>query len=192
MEKVNQNWSFIGKIVVIIMTVLIVTGCATNLSKPTREAMPTKVKLSEFKNVEVKAVGISESFASAEANQKALRKIDEILFRDMRMVFPNIKRVEQGNDFSKTEKRTLQITPYIKEIKFVGGGARFWVGAMAGSSAVLMQATFRDSSNGEIIADPEFYRSSGAYAGAWSIGSTDNRMLEDIAQDIVKYCGFNK
>jgi hypothetical protein len=108
------------------------------------------------------------------------------------MIFPNIKRVEQDNDFSETKERTLQITPYIKEIKFVGGGARFWVSAMAGSSAVLMPATLRDSSNGEIIADPEFYRSSGAFAGAGTIGATDNRMLEDIAQDIVKYCGFNK
>lgn len=188
----NRNQPFTGKIVVVIMTALIAAGCATNLSKPTRDPMPTKVKLSEFKNVEMKAVGISDSFASAEANQKALRKIDEILFRDMNMLFQNFKRVEQGDDFSKTEERTLQITPYIKEIKFVGGGARFWVGAMAGSSAVLVQVTLRDSSNGEIIADPEFYRSAGAYAGAWSIGATDNRMLEDIAQDIVKYCGFNK
>ena len=188
----ESNRSFVGKILVIIMAALIVTGCATKLSKPTREPMPAQVKLSEFRNVEMKAVGISESYASAEANQKALRKIDEILFRDMRVFFPNFKRIEQSNDFSKGEERTLQITPYIKEIKFIGGGARFWVGAMAGSSAVLMQATFRDSSTGALIADPEFYRSAGAYAGAWSIGSTDNRMLEDIAQDIVKYCSFNK
>lgn len=192
MERYNHNRSFIGKVVVIMIAVFVISGCATNLSKPTRDPMPTKVKLSEFKNVEMKAVGISESFASAEANQKALRKIDEILFRDIRMLFPNFKRIEQGNDFSKGEDRTLQIMPYIKEIKFVGGGARFWVSAMAGSSAVLMPATLRDSSNGEIIADPEFYRSSGAFAGAGTIGATDNRMLEDIAQDIVKYCGFNK
>ena len=188
----NQSQTVIGKIVVIIMASLIMTGCATTLTKPTHAPIPTKVRLSEFKNVEMKAVGISENFASAKANQKALKKIDEILFRDMRMLFPNFKRIERGNDFSKTTERTLQITPDIKEIKFIGGAARFWVGAMAGSSAVLMQVAFRDSSNREIIAGPEFYRSSGAFAGAWSIGAADNKMLESIAQDIVNYCSFNR
>ena len=188
----NHNQVFIGKIAIIIMAGLIITGCATTLTKPTSEPIPTKVRLSEFKNVEMKAVGISENFASAKANQKALKKIDEILFRDMRMLFPNFKRIDQGDDCSKTTERTLQITPNIKEIKFIGGAARFWVGPMAGSSAVLMQVTFRDSSNGEIIADPEFYRSAGAFAGGWSIGAADNKMLEYIAQDIVNYCSFNK
>jgi len=152
--------------------------------------MPTKVRLGEFKNVEIKAVGISEKFGSSEVNQKALSKIDEVLFRNMKMVFPNFKRVEQGNDFSKTEERTLQITPYIKEVKFIGAAARVWVSAMAGGSAVLLEATFRDSSSGEIIADPEFYRDSPGMAGVFGI--PDNKMLEDIAQDIVKDSGYNK
>ena len=167
-------------------------GCATNLTKPSSSPMPSKVKFGEFSGVEVKAVGISESFAESEANQKALRKIDELVFRDLRMVFPQLKRIESGSDFAKTNERTLQITPFVREVKFIGGNARFWVGAMAGSSAVLMQTTYRDSSTGEIIAQPEFYRQAGACAGAWSIGSTDNAMLEEIAQDVVNYTTLNK
>jgi hypothetical protein len=55
-----------------------------------------------------------------------------------------------------------------------------------------MQVTYRDSSTGEIIADPEFLRTAGAYAGAWSMGRADNKMLEDIAQDVVRYSSNNK
>lgn len=173
--------------VITILACLTMTGCATNLSKPTRLAEPAKVKLGLFENIEMKTVGISEKFASSSANQKALKKIDEVLFSSMRTVFPNCKRIKPGDNFSRTTKRTLQITPYIKEIKFIGGGARFWVGAMAGSSAVLMQATLRDSSNGEIIADPEFYKDAMGVFGV-----ADNRMLEDIAQEITSYCSYNK
>ena len=175
-----------------VLTLLFTSGCATNLSKPARAPQPAKVKLGEFENVEMKAVGIAEKFASAPANQKALKKIDVVLFRNMRMLFPILKRIEHGVDFSRTTKRTLQITPHVKEIKFVGGSARFWAGSMAGSSAVLMQATLRDSSNGEIIADEEFYRDAAARAGGWTMGATDNRMLEEIAQDIVTYCSYNR
>ena len=63
---------------------------------------------------------------------------------------------------------------------------------MAGSSAVLMQVTYRDSSTGEIIADPEFFRKAGAWSGAMSIGAADNRMLEDIAEDVVRYSSNNR
>ena len=170
----------------------LVTGCATHITAPTQNPTPTKIKFGEFKNIKMKSVGISEKFASAEANQKALRKIDEILFRDIKYLFPSLKRVKEGSDFSKTADRTLQITPFVKEIKFIGGAARFWVGPMAGSSAVLMQVTYRDSSTGQIIANPEFYRKAGAWSGSWSIGVTDNKMLEYIAQDVVSYSLYNK
>ena len=168
------------------------TGCATNLTKPAATPNPTKVKLSDFTHIEMKEVGISEKFGAAEANQKALRKIDKVLFSEMEIVFPKVERINKGSEFSTSGKRTLQITPFIKEIKFISGGARFMVGAMAGSSAVLMQATFRDSADGKIIANPEFYRDAKAYSGGWSMGATDNKMLEDIAKDITTYCLKNK
>ena len=170
-----------------VLLLLFASGCATRLTKPSGVPGPSKVKLSEFEVVEMKAVGISEKFGSSGSSKKALVKIDEVLFSEIRSVFPNCKRIEQGNGFSKTSKRTLQITPYIKEIKFVSGGKRFWVGSMAGSSAVLMQATLADSSNGEIIANPEFYRDAMGVFGA-----ADNRMLEFIARDVVQYCSYNK
>lgn len=181
-----------NRICCVIAVACFFTGCATNLTKPSSSPMPSAVKFGEFPSVEVKAVGISESFADSEANQKALRKIDELVFRDLRMVFPQLKRIETGSDFTKTNEKTLQIAPFVKEVKFIGGNARFWVGAMAGSSAVLMQTTYRDSSTGKVIADPEFYRQAGAYSGAWTIGSTDNKMLEEIAQDVVNYTNLNR
>jgi len=171
---------------------LLLSGCATNLSKPAHAPAPAKTRLGEYKAVEMKAVTLSDAFASASANQKATRKIDELLFSNVSMVFPNLKRIEAEQEFSNSDSQTLQITPLIKEIKFVGGAARFWAGAMAGSSAVLMQVTLRDSSTGEIIADPEFYRAANAYAGGWTIGATDNQMLEDITKDIAGYCSLNR
>src|SRR5690606_35710420 len=106
------------------------------------------------------------------------------------MALPSLKRVD--GEFSQGEARTLQIEPYIKEIKFIGGAARFWAGAMAGSSAVLMGVTYRDSKTGEVIAAPEFLRVGNAYAGAWSMGASDNQMLETVAMDVVHYSTANR
>jgi hypothetical protein len=184
--------SAIGNFIVFIMAGLFLTGCATTMQKPVTAPQAAKEKFSEFKNVEMKTVGCNEKLASSSANQKALIKIDEILFNNLKLTFPNLKRISQGEEFSKTDEKTLQITPVIKDIKFIGGGARFWVGPLAGSSAVRMQAIFRDSSNNAIVADSEFYREAGAWSGSMTIGYTDNKMLEEIAMDIVNYCSLNR
>lgn len=169
--------------------VIMMNGCATNLSKPSNAPSASKVKFSGFKAVEMKPVSLATEFASSGANQKAMRKIDEHLFTSMTKVFPNLKRTES---FSKGDSSVLQIAPVIKEIKFIGGGARFWVGAMAGSSAVLMQVEYRDGASGEVLADPEFYAQANAMGGAWTMGGTDNAMLERIAMDIISYTSANQ
>lgn len=170
---------------------LVLSACATNLSRATRGPEPAQVPLGDFQAVEVKAVSLSEPFAANTANQRALKKIDENVFLELKSVFPDLKRIEEGQSFS-TGGKTLQITPTIKEIKFISGGARFWVGAMAGSSAVLMEATFTDSSTGNVIAHPDFYREAGAHSGGWTVGGTDNKMLILISKDLADYAKANK
>jgi hypothetical protein len=182
----------IGNLSVLIIAGLFFTGCATTQLKSTPAPQPAKVKFSDFINVEMKAVGYGRTVSFADSNQRAIKKIDEILFNNMKLLFPNLKRVDQGEEFSKTGEKTLRITPVVNDIKFIGGAARFWVGALAGSSEVRMQATFQNSSNDEVIADSEFYRSAGAWAGSMTIGYTDNKMLEEVAKDVVNYCSLNK
>ncbi len=167
-------------------------GCATNLTKPSSLPKPSPVPFGTFENVEMKAVTISSDFSSSSANQKALKKIDEKLFEGMRLVFPKLKRIEAGQEFSSGDEKTLQITPHIKEIKFVSGATRFWVGSWAGSSAALMQVTFLDSSTGQTLSNPEFYQAANAFAGEWTIGGTDNAMLEEIARSVAYYATNNK
>ncbi|MDH4100668.1 MAG: hypothetical protein OEV28_08865 [Nitrospirota bacterium] len=137
----------------------------------------------------MKPVALAPAFASSEANQRATRKIDEHLFSAMAKVFPNIKRTES---FSKPGPGVLQISPVVKEIKFIGGGARFWAGAAAGSSAVLMQVEYKGGAGGNLLADPEFYAQANAMGGAWTMGGTDNAMLERIAMDVVNYTTVNR
>ena len=171
----------------VLLAFTLAQGCATKLTKPAVPPQPTTVKLSTFETVTMKKVEIAPEFASAGANQKAARKINEVLVYNMRMVFPNLREAS-GEDV----QTGLLIEPLIQEIKFIGGAARFWVGAMAGSSAVLIKVSFRDASTGELIGEPQFYRAANAYTGGWSMGSTDNRMLEDIAKDIVNYATLNR
>ncbi|MEZ4601653.1 MAG: hypothetical protein R2940_17830 [Syntrophotaleaceae bacterium] len=168
------------------LLLFVTTGCATQISKPKSQPQPAKVRLGTFSTVEMREVQISPDFADAAANKKAAKKINEIICRDMKVIFPKLKVLAANEDFSGS-KGSLQITPVIKEIKFIGGAARFWLGAMAGSSAVLMQVDYRNGQTGEVIAEPEFLEVASAFAGGWSIGATDNHMLEKVAMDVTSY-----
>lgn len=179
-------------------------GCATTIRAPKEYPKSPKVKFSEFSAIEYAHVTISPKYASSSSNKKAAKKIDEILLSCLRPSFPNLQEATQpapgtGSNTQNIQEatqtapgassnaRTLLIEPLIEEIKFIGGAARFWVGAMAGSSAVLMKVTYRDKATGEVIAEPEFYQKGNAFGGGWSIGGTDNLMLENVARDICNY-----
>jgi hypothetical protein len=87
--------------------------------------------------------------------------------------------------------RTLLVEPYIEQLKFVGGNARFWAGALAGSSAVVLKMKLVDQQTGQVIADPEFYQRAAAMGGAWSFSGTDHGMLARIATVAQQYLQRN-
>lgn len=174
-----------NQMVSVIALCILLTACATNITKPSSPPMPSKTKFSEFGRVEMKAAHISEPFAGSEVNQKAAQNLTEKLLKELQMVFPSLKQVAE---FSKENERVLQIDPLIKDIKFIGVGARVWTGAMSGSSAILTQVSFRDSTTAEVIANPEFYAVGGAYSGFDSA----YKMLQDIANDVAKYSALNR
>ena len=171
----------------VIVACTLSASCATHIRKPEGPPPPPSVKFTQFDSAILKHVEIAPQLADSGANQKAVKKIDEHLQTKMKYVFPDVQ--EPGTS-APAKGRTLTISPYVSDIKFIGGGARFWAGAMAGSSAVLMKVTYTDS-DGHVIADPEFYADANAFAGAFSIGATDNLMLDRIADDIVNYTKLN-
>jgi len=159
---------------------------------PPLAQMPTKVRLDTFTEFHMKHTIISPEFESHElkGNQKARGKIDGYLFNNMRYVFRGLHEVDTS--FNAANASGLLIEPVIEEIKFVGGAQRFWAGSMAGNSFVKIKVTFRDIESGNILAEPEFYRSGNAFAGSYSMGGTDNEMLRSIAHDVCDYARHNR
>ena len=55
-----------------------------------------------------------------------------------------------------------------------------------------MHVDYRDSSTGEIIANPDFWKGNNAWAGSWSEGASDRQIRDAIVHAIVKYTEGNK
>lgn len=183
-------WNTLGMAVCLIVGGIFVSGCATNITRPASAPQPSPEPFGTFETVIYENVTIAPKFASANPNQRAAGRINEELITGLNNVFPGMQVVDHTTQ--EVPDKTLVIRPKIKEIKFIGGAARFWVGAMAGSSAVLMQVDFLDQSTGTVLTSPQFYRSAGAMSGGGSMGASDNMMLSAIAQDIVTYTVSNR
>ncbi len=180
----------IGMSLCLVAGSLFLSGCATPIAQPVATPQPCKERLGTFKSVEYQNVILAPGFADAGANKKAAKKIDDLLIAGMGNVFPGMKVGVQTN--SPATDKTLVIRPVIKRIKFIGGAARFWVGAMAGSSAVLMQVDYIDKGSGSLLSSTEFYRVANAWGGGMSMGGTDNMMLSEIVQDVITYTVSNR
>lgn len=152
-------------------------------------ADPSKVKFGEFKAVELKPCTLDPK-EDNDGNRKSAAKIDEMLAAGLRNIWPDLKLVPAGGDFSKGDQRTLQICPQITHIRLVSVGARIWVGAMAGGSDLVMHVDYRDSSNGQIVANPDFWKGNSAWSGGW--GSKDNQIRDAAVAQIVGYSTANK
>ena len=137
-------------------------------------------KFSAFNRFELSQVQAATSGVTDQ--DAAMRKIEENT--------QNIlgKRLQELNSKPLTgQPRTLLIEPTVTELKFVGGAKRFWAGAMAGSSAVVLKAKFTEKETGKLIANPEFYSKASAMSGAYSFGGNDNAMLRRIANWFAVY-----
>ncbi|MBL9137328.1 MAG: hypothetical protein JNK85_15755 [Verrucomicrobiales bacterium] len=155
-------------------------------------ADPPTVKFGEFKSAEIKATSLSPKHAKSKGNQESARKIDEMLLSGLKAHWPNITVIPAGGEFSKNAERTLQITPMIEDIRLVGVGTRIMIGVMAGGSDIVMHVDFRDSSTGQIIGHPDFWKGNNAWSGGVSWGATDNQIRDAVVGQILQYTSANK
>lgn len=165
----------------------VVWGCVTTVDVPTSTLNPPPASgLSAFRQIELVPIRFAPDVQTNDANQKALRKIQENV--DAK-IGPTLK-AWNANPSARSNGQ-LVIEPVITELKFVSGGTRFIAGALAGSSAVVMRVHIFAKQSGDTIARPEFYQRAAAMGGAYSVGVTDNLMLTRIADLMTDYLQAN-
>ena len=86
---------------------------------------------------------------------------------------------------------TLVIAPQLVSLRIVGGGARFWVGPLAGNSSIDLDLSITDQSTAQQVAKPRITRSADAMTGGFSIGKSDQNLLDYIASITYQYLKDN-
>ena len=147
---------------------------------------PPAHKLQGYAGYELKAVTFDPSLADKKNVDKVVAKIEENL---QQTVAPIVKQWNESATAGAKEK--LVIEPAIQSIHKPSGANRFFAGAMAGSSHVVMKVKITEQPSGKVVGEPEFYRRANAMAGAWTFGAHDNAMLQKIAGLLANYLTAN-
>lgn len=132
--------------------------------------------LAGYDKYELAPLAMGPPYAGQAPNEKARAKMDEYLKTETGLIVEQWNKDAQGS----AKGLSLAIEPRIEKIKFIGGGARFWAGALAGDSYVVMKVKITEQPSGKVLADPEFYQRASAMSGAWTFGAQDNDMLHRI------------
>jgi len=147
---------------------------------------PPSTPLNTFKRFQIAAIAMGAPFAGQKGNEVAREKLQADLDERVQPVLAQWNAAEAGD-----APKTLKIQPEIRYIRFITGGKRFFAGAMAGGSSILVKVKLSDAGSGEVVAEPDFYQHANAMGAAWSFGATDKTMLIRISNMITEYLKAN-
>jgi hypothetical protein len=129
-----------------------------------------------YDGYELAPIAMGPPYAGDEGKEKAKAKIQDHILAETSPIIEQWNKAAVGS----SSGLTLIIEPRIEKLKVVSGGARFWAGAFAGDSYVVMKFRIVEQPSGKQLAEPEFYQRAAAMSGAWTFGGQDKDMLNRI------------
>ena len=171
----------------------ILAGCAANperlesvgKAESARLAPPIK-RFSSYATYDFRPMVLSPAVKSDEGKVQAAGELETTLRAKLQPLLEKWKGAPAGD-----RSGTLVIEPQLVSLKIVSGGARFWAGPFVGDSSIDMDLLITDQSTGQQIAKPRITRSADAMTGSWSIGKSDQNLVDYIASIAYSYMTDN-
>lgn len=147
---------------------------------------PPKTALNAYQRFEVSPVTMGPPFDAHEANKLAMQKLQANIDERANPLIAEWNAKPAGD-----AQRTLKIAPEIGYIRFITGGKRFFGGAFAGGSAILLKVKLTDAATGEVVGEPQFYQYANAFSATYTFGAMDKHMLIRISGMLANYLKSN-
>lgn len=156
--------------------VLLLLGIAATALAESPQNPPPTTAFAGYDKYELLSIAMGPPYAGDKGKEAAKDKIQGYMNTETNPI------IEQWNKDAGdgTRGQSLVIEPRIEKLKVVSGSARFWAGAFAGDSYVVMKFKITEQPSGTVLAEPEFYQRAAAMSGAWTFGGQDKDMMHRI------------
>lgn len=98
-------------------------------------------------------------------------------------LFDSVEKKKDGAKYGDA----LVVKASVLDMRIVGGAARFWAGAMAGTSDMRVQLKFTDAATGSVVNEKLLSTANNPWGATWTYGSSDRSMPADMGRIIGEY-----
>ncbi len=177
----------------IFLLCIALSSCAANpralesvgKAESARMAPPAK-RFSSFADYELKPMKLSPAVQSEPGKVRVAGELEIILRAKLLPLLDEWKSAVSSERAGK-----LVIEPHLAALKVVSGGARFFIGALAGDSSIDVDLVMTDPTTTEQVAKPRIMRNADSVVGALSIGKSDRNLFDYIATIAYQYMKDN-
>jgi len=182
------------KIVISILLLWVIVGCsgknknhhADIVKKKASRLSSCSQPLSSYRDFKVEKMVLSNTIMEKEDKVVAAKTLENKINERIAVLVEEWKKNPKEN-----QSGTVLIKSELHALRIVGGGARFWIGAMAGNSNISMDLIVVDEATGKEICKPNIDMEANAMTGGWSVGATDKNLLNYIADVSAQYLKNN-
>ena len=157
-----------------VLALLVLAVSTTAFADP--QNPPPANALAGYDKYELTPIQMGPPYEGDKGKEQAKAKIQGYMTAETGPIIEQWNKEAAGS----VSGQTLVIEPRIEKLRVVSGGARFWAGAFAGDSYVVMKFRLVEQPSGKLLAEPEFYQRAAAMSGAWTFGGQDKDMLHRI------------
>ena len=98
-------------------------------------------------------------------------------------LFGAVEKEKEGVKYNDA----LLVKGSVVNMRIVSGAARFWVGAMAGSSDMSARFTFTDAATGTVVREKLLSTANNPWGAAWTFGDSDRSLPADMGRIVGEY-----
>jgi len=180
------------KIIVAVLLLWVMVGCSGHNKNHHSDIVKEKASrlskcskpLSSYSDFKVEKMVLSSAIQEKEDKIEAANTLENKMNERISILTQEWKSNAKGSG-------TLLIQPELHALRIVGGGARFFAGALAGNSTISMNLKLIDAASGEVVGNPTIDMSANAMSGGWSVGATDKNLLNYVADVSAQYLKDN-
>lgn len=184
-KEITMKILSLMKLVAVFFVLFLLVSCGGKQTETEQAEAPSVEKL----NKKYDNILFSPFTAKAEIN-KDYPEAADTLQHSMMTALKTEKRFKKVGSTAQNKTstdKTLLIKADITELRIVGGAARMWGGAFAGSSGVELDLQLVDGATNKVVRKEKMSSWNSAWAASWTGGTSDTSLLDDMGKILAKY-----
>jgi len=170
------------------LMVIALGGCATSQTSSQEQVAAQAPPVTPLENPygEIIVYEIETTPVLKKDYEEALRDCQSTLISSL-LKRNKYKRVEAANGNETYGKPALLVKLKVSDMRIASGAARFWGGALAGSSYMYIRMKLVDGETQKVVREEDFNSTNNAFAAAWTFGASDRSLPSDMAEMMANY-----